>query len=153
MVESLIRSSKNKTIEDLLDSFNKSASDGNLENYFGCFYNENSRFLGTDEKENWTVSEFYDYSFKYFDGTPAWIYIPISGSRKIEIFPSNDKPNFATFDELLSSKSFNITCRGSGTLIFFSGYWYICAYHLSFPIPNEIAKNLTKSIADYSQAK
>ena len=55
--------------------------------------------------------------------------------------PEN-KPIFATFDELLDSESFGATSRGTGTLIFGSNCWFIASYHLSFPIPDDIAKTV-----------
>lgn len=58
----------------------------------------------------------------------------------------NENPVFATFDELLESENFGATSRGTGTLLFRDGCWFIATYHCSFPIPNEIAQVVTKSI-------
>ena len=71
--------------------------------------------------------------------------------RKYEIFPSSEAPVFAIFDELLESKSFGSTARGSGTLLFQSGHWFIVAYHITFPIPNDLAKGITASIMRFEK--
>jgi len=154
----IVRKSRHSSINELLDSFNRAAAVGDLNAYFGCFYNASSRFLGTDSSENWTAPDFFEFAKPYFDGAnPAWEYIPISGSRRYEIFSATagssgePAPLFATFDELLESKSFPSTCRGSGTLCFEGGYWFVCAYHLTFPIPNDIAKDMTKTIGKYEK--
>lgn len=148
----IIASSRHCTVEELLDAFSHAAATGNLREYFGCFYDERSRFLGTDASENWTAYEFFQYALPHFrgDGTPAWKYDPIPGTRKVDIFPSTEVPSFAIFDELLSSK-FGATSRGSGTACHSSGHWFICSYHLSFPVPNDIAKDITKSIHKFEQ--
>jgi hypothetical protein len=152
---SIIRSAAHNSVEGLLDAFSRAAATGNLQEYFGCFYDDRSRFLGTDASENWTAAAFFEYAAPHFkgDGTPAWKYDPIPGSRKIDIYPSAEAPLFATFDELLSSVSFGATSRGSGTACYSSGHWYICSYHLTFPIPNDLAKDITKAISKYETKK
>jgi hypothetical protein len=57
------------------------------------------------------------------------------------------------FDELLGSESFKATSRGSGTLVLDHGYWYIHQYHLTFPIPNPLAKGMCISIAKYEETE
>jgi hypothetical protein len=138
-------------IEDLLDNFHMAAATANLLVYFGCFHPE-GRFLGTDSVENWHVSDFYNFSKPYFDRGSAWVFRPIHNTRKISYFPSEENPVFAIFDELLESESFLATSRGSGTLVYNSGKWLIAQYHLSFPIPNDLAKDMTKKIATFESA-
>ena len=149
--DEIIATAKHASIDALLDAFNFSASVGDLVGYFSCFASVNSRFLGTDKAENWSATEFFQYAGHHFNGTSAWIYRPIPGKRVYDIFPSTDRPVFATFDEWLESESFGATSRGTGTLHFIGGYWYIAAYHLSFPIPNEIAKVMTATIDKYEK--
>jgi hypothetical protein len=148
---SIIGSSRHCTVEELLDAFSHASATGNLREYFGCFYDERSRFLGTDASENWTAYDFFEYALPHFrgDGTPAWKYDLIPGTRKVDIFPSAAAPSFAIFDELLTGKF--STSRGSGTACYSSGHWFICAYHLTFPVPNDIAKDITKSIHKFEQ--
>ena len=80
MAEHLITgSARHGTIHELLDAFNHAAAKGDLRGYFGCFLDPRARFLGTDKNENWNAQEFFEYAHKYFDGTSAWIYIPLPG--------------------------------------------------------------------------
>lgn len=129
---------------ELLDLFHLSAIKCDLKTYFGCF-DTNGRFIGTDSKENWHVNEFYDYAKPYFMKNQGWSYKLIQGSRKIDYFPTIGDKLFCVFDELLLNDTFG-TCRGTGSLINIQGYWLIAAYHLSFPIPNEMAHDITNSI-------
>ena len=138
------------TIDNLLDSFHNSASTADLRTYFGCFAPE-GRFLGTDASENWSASEFYTYAKPHFDRGTGWTYVPEVGTRRYHIFPSESQPVFASFDELLSSASFKATSRGSGTVAFDAQRksWLIIAYHLTFPIPNDMAADMCKKIAAF----
>lgn len=133
---------------DLLDTFHLAAETANLIQYFGCFHT-NGRFLGTDATENWPVNEFYDFSKGYFLRGSAWTYRPKHETRKLTYFPNESAPLFCIFDELLESESFVATSRGSGTLVFDGekGTWLISQYHLSFPILNDLAKEMTRIIS------
>ena len=145
-IQECLQTSRCTTAEDLLDEFSTAAALGNLQRYFGCYFDEESRFLGTDANENWKVGEFFEFAKPHFDGTPAWIYRPISGKRKISVYEDR---HFATFDELLESESFLCTARGTGTLIKHEGCWFIGTYYLSFPIPNPLATQTCKIIHKY----
>lgn len=168
--DSIIGKGQYQTVEAVLDSFHTAAATANLQTYFGCFHAQ-GRFLGTDATENWHVNEFYAFSKPYFQrSTSAWTYTPIAGSRKITFFPTassdaaaiqpflqtaagTNPTVFAIFDELLDSESFKATSRGSGTLLYQPGQgWLVASYHLSFPIPNDIAKDLTKVIHTFEQS-
>jgi hypothetical protein len=149
MAELAIRTARQDSIISLLNHFHSSATNANLKEYFGCFDSSRSRFLGTDATENWSALEFWNYSKPHFDKGSAWTYIPRSGTRKIEqIDDFEGTPVFATFDELLYSSSFGATSRGTGTAIYDSTLkvWFIVSYHLSFPTPNELAKDICKKI-------
>ena len=129
------------------------AAQANLNEYFGCF-TKNGRFLGTDASENWTVDEFYSFSKPHFDNGKAWTFIPKPGSRKITLQTGHDgQPLFASFDELLDSVSFKASSRGSGTCIYrpSNKSWLVLQYHLSFPIPNDLAKKMCLEIADFEK--
>ena len=87
-------------------------------------------------------------------GRPAWVYTPIAGKRKHDEIGEGSGDGglrFATFDELLSSESFGVTSRGTGALVMKDGFWYISSYHLSFPMPNELAEKMTKVIAAWEK--
>lgn len=145
-LENCLRKARFSDINLLLDEFNNAAATASLTRYFGCFASNTSRFLGTDKSENWTVEEFWNYTSPHFKQGKGWTYVPIAGSRKIDTYQT-----FAVFDELVSSESFKATGRGTGTCEYDSvnNCWYIVTYHLSFPIPNPLAKALCNTIAEY----
>jgi hypothetical protein len=101
------------------------------------------------------VDEFYSFSKPHFESGKAWTFIPKPGSRKITIQNGPDsQPMFASFDELLDSVSFKATSRGSGTVIYrpSNKSWLVFSYHLSFPIPNDMAKRICLEIADFEKS-
>ena len=150
---SIFATTQHSTIDNLLNNFHIAASVGHLEDYFGCFL-ANATFLGTDKTENWSVEQFLEFSRPHFING-GWKYTPKSNSRKIIYFNDqlNNNYQFATFDELLDSTSFIATSRGSGTVAWDSNKsaWYIASYHLTFPIPNDLAKKICKDIAKYEE--
>lgn len=152
-----------------LDAFHEGAATADMSKYFGCFSSVKSRFLGTDASENWTAEEFFRYAYPHFKCGKGWTYVPRRDSRKIDIIyneavesqvslPSNPSLEgnvfgaFATFDELLDNSAFG-TCRGSGSLIFSAqrNTWLIVAYHLSFPVPNDVAKDICSKIIAFEK--
>jgi hypothetical protein len=54
----------------------------------------------------------------------------------------------AYFDEILESKSYG-TSRGTGVLVKTRAGWKIAQYALTFPIPNDLAKDTTDRIKAY----
>lgn len=154
MALSAIRTGSHTSQIALLNHFHLSAASSNLGEYFGCFYSPTSKFLGTDGTENWSAIEFYDYAKPHFDNGLGWTYVPRPDSRKFEVISALDGiPIFVTFDEILDVESFGAQARGTGTMIFDSSskYWFIVQYHLSFPMPNELAHTLCKQIATHSK--
>lgn len=133
------------SVEALLDAFHLAAATSDLGAWCGCFQNGSSRFLGTDRGENWSAQEAHDEFAPHFRSNKcAWRYVPI-GTRKVVLLSST----MAVFDESLISESFICTCRGTGTLLSIDGCWFIAQYHLSFNVPNEIAKETCRKIADF----
>ncbi|RHY03922.1 hypothetical protein DYB25_002757 [Aphanomyces astaci] len=135
-------------VDALLDAFHQGAAEANLQQYFGCFHPD-GRFLGTDATENWHVNAFFDWSLPHFKAGEGWIFRPIRGSRKVTYYPNESTPSFCAFDELVESHQFVATSRGSGSLVFDSDKrtWLVAQYHLSFPIPNDLAVHITKKIS------
>lgn len=143
---SVIGAGSHATIDGLLDSFHTAAAVGDINAYFGCFHSSGT-FLGTDSSEHWSVQEFYTFCLPYFNRPQGgWTYTPIPGSRKIGYFPSDDAPSVAQFDELTTSKDFKCTCRGTGSAMLVEGRWLLLQYYLSFPVPNQIAKDICLQI-------
>lgn len=150
----VIATGRYSSIDELLNNFHIAAAEANLNRYFGCFSSPTSRFLGTDASENWSALEFYDFSKPHFESGQGWTFIPIPGSRKLEYFPSpSETSNFAYFDELLESRSFLATSRGSGCVVYDlkTQSWFIFSYHLSFPIPNDLAKGMCLQIHNFEK--
>ena len=122
----------------VLDRLHQAASDADWDNYFSL-YLADALFIGTDANEHWTMDEFQQYARP----TQGWTYT--LKSRKLL---KRDK--VIVFDELLDSQSYGLS-RGTGTLILTDTGWKIMQYHLSFPIPNEIAKEITATIKSKSK--
>ncbi|KAF0685707.1 Aste57867_22454 [Aphanomyces stellatus] len=149
----VIGSGEYRDVSVLLDAFHRGAAEANLTLYFGCFHAD-GRFLGTDASENWHVNEFFDWCLPHFKAGDGWLYRPIANSRKVAYFPNETNPLFCVFDELLKSEQFIATSRGSGTLVFNieKRTWLISQYHLTFPIPNDIATHVTKKISIFEKS-
>lgn len=117
----------------VLDLLNQYSSDANWDKYF-ALYRKDGIFIGTDAKESWGMAEFEHYSRP----TKGWRY-DLTERHLIQ------HGDVILFDELLNSPAYGVS-RGTGTLIKTDGNWKIAQYHLSFPIPNEIAKSITAEI-------
>ncbi|MEZ9596572.1 nuclear transport factor 2 family protein [Shewanella sp. 10N.261.52.F9] len=121
----------------VLDALNQYSSAADWDNYF-ALYDEQGIFIGTDANEHWDKATFEQYARP----TKGWRYD--LSSRKM-----TQHGDVIWFDELLMSPSYGVS-RGTGTLIKTNKGWKIAQYHLSFPIPNSIAKSITKQIISAS---
>ena len=122
----------------VLDKLHQAATRADWDTYFSLYLPE-AVFIGTDATEHWSMSEFEGYARP----TDGWEY-----TVKNRVFVSVKTQNndrVLMFDELLDSASYGHS-RGTGTLIKTDSGWKIAQYHLSFPIPNEIAKEITARI-------
>jgi hypothetical protein len=145
----IIASGRHRTVGGLLDAFHLAAAKSDFVRYMGCFATT-GRFLGTDPGENWCATEFFDYARPHFAAGQGWTYKLIPGTRKSTCFPSEEESTmqFCIFDELLLNETFG-TCRGTGSLVYDreEHAWLIASYHLSFPVPNDIAMEITQLLA------
>lgn len=140
---------------NLLHSYHAHAPGADINKYFDCF-SPQGRFLGTDKNENWSIEDFRKYSEPFFNNKQAAPFVPLQGSRKFTSFPiisstSTNKPIVVTFDEILECEGMKTQARGTGSLIWDEekNKWLIFLYHLSIPVPNEIADqvcNLTRNV-------
>lgn len=128
-------------VSRVLDDFHDAAAKADFERYFGHFARE-SVFLGTDATEHWTVEEFKEYARPSFDAGRGWTYVPTSR----HVYLSADRDT-AWFDELLDNQSYGET-RGTGVLVLEDGSWKIAQYHLTIPIPNELARQVVEMIRE-----
>ena len=117
----------------VLDLLNEYSSHADWDRYF-ALYRADAIFIGTDANERWGMEEFERYSRP----TTGWRY----DLTKRALLQYGD---VMLFDELLTSPTYGVS-RGTGTLIKTDGKWKIAQYHLSFPIPNAIAKQIMAEI-------
>ncbi len=125
--------SQEKQANNVLDNLLLYATTADWDNYF-ALYSRNAVFIGTDATEHWNMVQFEQYARP----TKGWNYTLIE--RK-----TVRHDNVIVFDEILDSKSYGIS-RGTGTLLLTEEGWKVAQYHLSFPIPNDIAKKVTTQI-------
>jgi len=125
-----------------LDSYHAAAATADWQRYFDLM-SENSIFLGTDSSERWSKAVFQKYAAK----TNGWTYVPTSRN----LTPAGT-PNAIFFDEILENQSYGRS-RGTGLLIREGGRWLIAQYHLTFPIPNDLAAETTAEIKRWRAAQ
>jgi ketosteroid isomerase-like protein len=130
-----------KEIEGVLDRFHAAASHADGAAYFALFAPEGV-FIGTDARERWTLDQFRAYALPYFAKGHGWTYVP--RIRHVQLSPAGD---VAWFDEILDNQKYGV-CRGSGVLRRAGRTWLICQYHLTIPIPNELAGNVVELIRE-----
>jgi len=124
------------SVDNALSSFHEAASKGDWDAYFGLM-SEDAIFLGTDASERWDKDTFRN---GYAAKSKGWTYI--MRERHINFTPDG---NSAWFDELLDNEKYG-TSRGTGILIRTNAGWKISQYHLTFPIPNDLADGITQQI-------
>jgi len=128
----------------VLDRFHAAAAHSDFKGYFDQFAPQGV-FIGTDAQERWTVQEFKAYAKPAFDAGKGWVYTPRERHVAIAQIPCRC---VASFDELLDSKAYG-TSRGTGVLVKGPDGWKITQYALTFPIPNDLAKDTTDRIKAY----
>lgn len=135
-----------RAVAAVLDDWHDAAARADFNRYFSHF-DPSGVFMGTDATERWTVDQFNAYAKPHFDKGKAWSFTP--HDRHI-VF--SDSGATAWFDEELSTPHLG-PCRGSGVLLWTSNTWKIAHYNLSIPIPNDLAIDFVKRIADYEATK
>lgn len=130
-----------RAVEETLNQFHAAAAKADGAAYFALFAPEGV-FIGTDATERWTVEQFKRYVAPHFAQGKGWTYAP--KTRHVELTPRGD---VAWFDEILENKSYGV-CRGTGVLRNVDGAWRISQYHLTIPVPNELAAQVVKMIRD-----
>jgi hypothetical protein len=124
-----------------LDALHDAASRADGAAYFALF-TPDAMFIGTDVSERWTLPEFRAYADPIFARGRGWTYRARSRSVRIAPVPCRC---VAWFDEVLDSQSYGTT-RGSGVLMRGPEGWKVAQYVLSFPVPNDLAKDMTDQI-------
>lgn len=144
LITQLAAAQEKQTINNLLDSWHKAASEANFNAYFDLLHDD-SIYIGTDPTENWTKPQFIAFAKPYFDKGRAWSFTALERN----IYFSKDGKT-AWFDELLNTQM--KICRGSGILIKEKNKWKIKHYVLSMTIPNDNTTEVTKIKAPIEDA-
>lgn len=135
-------------INTTLDQFHRAASKADGSRYFALF-TDDAIYIGTDASERWTLNQFRAFAEPYFRKGTGWTYTSRQRNVVIADIPCRC---VAWFDELLDSESYG-TSRGTGALVLKGGSWKISQYALTFPIPNDLAKEMTAEIRAYEARK
>ncbi len=122
-------------VDSVLSALHQTASDADWATYFGL-YTPDAVFFGTDATERWSLDEFRGYA----SASRGWTY----RMTERNVFISADG-NTAWFDERLHNDGYG-ECRGTGVLVKSAAGWKITQYNLTFPIPNDIAGEVTARI-------
>ena len=134
-----IAGSPKQPVENVLDQLHNAASKADSKLYFSLFAKD-SVYIGTDAKETWTIKEFKEFAEPYFSKGKGWTYT--ANNRHIYFSKNGD---VAWFDELLWNEKYG-ECRGTGVLVLEGKQWKIAQYHLTIPIPNELAGEVVQKI-------
>jgi hypothetical protein len=126
-------------VERTLDAFHAAAARADLEGTFAQLATD-ARFLGTDAREHWDVAQFRAYCEPHFARGRGWTYRP--RDRWIAL---DERLEFACFDERLDNEAYG-ELRGTGALRREHGRWRIAHYSMSFPVPNELTRELVERI-------
>jgi len=135
-------------IGQVLDNLHAAAAKADGETYFGLFAPD-AVFLGTDVSERWPLAAFRAYALPLFARGKGWTYMP--RLRHVTLSPIACRC-VAWFDEVLDSASYG-TSRGTGALILTPDGWKIEQYALTFPIPNDLAAEMTGKIKAYEESR
>ena len=128
-------------VESTLSALHAAASRADGAAYFELF-TPDAVFIGTDVAERWMLAQFRAYAAPIFAQGRGWTYTLRPGTRHIAVAPDG---RTAWFDEVLDSASYG-TSRGTGVLVLTPQGWRIAQYHLTFPIPNDLAGEITARI-------
>jgi|GEM_PF-2314119 len=125
-----------KAAGETLDALHALASTASWDEY-GALFTKDATFLGTDVSEIWTREELIGYGRASKSG---WTYAV--RERNIHMMPGY---NAVRFDEVLTHEQYGIL-RGTGTLARVRGTWKIAQYNLTWPVPNDLALDVSQQI-------
>ena len=134
-----LQTAQTDAVGAVLDDFHAAAAAADGDRYFAHFAPDGV-FVGTDATERWSVAAFRAYAEPHFAKGKGWTYRAVE--RHVQIAPGGD---VAWFDERLVNDAYGET-RGSGVLRRIDRRWRIEQYVLSFPIPNDVAKDVVERI-------
>jgi ketosteroid isomerase-like protein len=140
-----VREAARRAVSQVLDDFHAAAAAADEARYFGHLL-DHSIFLGTDATERWDKAQFLAFAHPYFSQGKGWTFVP--RDRHVD-FAANG--TVAWFDELLDSATYG-ECRGTGVLEKTASGWKILQYHLTIPIPNDLADEVVGRIRAFESS-
>ena len=144
--KTLFRTLESFRVSAALEDFHVAASKADTPRYFSHF-SPDAIYMGTDATERWTVGEFREFVEPYFSKGTGWTYV----SRERNTFVAPDGQT-AWFDEILDNESYGLT-RGTGAFVRTDAGWKLTQYHLTIPVPNDLARPLVDMIRKQAQGK
>lgn len=126
-------------VATVLDAFHAAAARADEAAYFALLA-DNGVFLGTDATERWDKAAFQAFAHPHFASGKGWTFTP--RDRHVDLARGG---TVAWFDELLDSATYG-ECRGTGVLEKTAEGWKITQYHLTIPMPNDLAKDFVARI-------
>lgn len=127
-------------INQMLDEWHGLAAVGDT-TYFDFFDND-SFYLGTDDKEVWSMQAFKDFALPHFRRGSAWNFK--TKSRNVYL---GKYGHYAWIDETLDT--WMGLCRGTAVLEKQENSWVIMHYSLTVLVPNKIIKDYIKLLDNY----
>lgn len=129
---------------ETLDALHAAAAAADGPRYW-ALYAPDAVFLGTDATERWTLAQFKAYAEPHFSKGKGWTYE--ATERHVDVAPDG---SYAWFDELLDNAKLG-QCRGTGVLRregppAEGGSWRFVQYHLTIPVPNDLAEAVAKQV-------
>lgn len=143
-LSSELNQTEQEKVSSILDQFHGAAAEADWDTYFDLM-RDDAVFIGTDAAERWNKPTFQAYAAKAPNG---WLY-----QMKERHIHFTDDLKTAWFDELLVNTSYG-EARGTGVLIKNTeDQWQIAHYALTFPLPNELAGEITEKIQAFLATK
>lgn len=107
-------------------------------------------WVGNETSERWDRDAFLAFAAPVFARGEGWTYSARPFGRYVSLAP--DPCNcVAWFDEVLDSATYG-TARGEGLLVRNGETWQVLRYALSYPIPNDLAGDMTAEIKAFEAA-
>lgn len=144
----LVATPEEPEVRAVLDRLHAAAARADGSAYFELF-TPDAVYIGTDVTERWTLDQFRAFAEPYIRSGRGWTYTLRPGTRHIGW--SADQQT-AWFDEILDNASYGTT-RGTGVLVRTPQGWRIAQYHLTIPVPNDLARELVGRIREHERAR
>ena len=130
-------------ISQTLDSYHLAAKQADADAYFDMLAPDAIVF-GTDAAERWNVAGLKAYTKGLFEAG-GWDLKLVQ--RNVSVGPNQQ---VGWFDELLDNDTFG-QMRATGVVINHADSWKIAQYHLTIPIPNQLAGSVIEQIRGLEQ--